>query len=216
MGLKRGIYNLPGWGSPGHFQKKVGYRELMRWDVVRLFVARYGYQSYLEIGSKKGDTFKQINCPVKHGVDPIGGIATHPVTSDKFFADLTADVLYDIIFIDGLHESEQVKRDIGNSLEHLAPGGTIVMHDCCPRNEAEQAQPRSQGIWTGDVWKAFVHYRRMPDLEMYVVDTNNGIGVIRRGKQEPLVIDNSTWKQFKRHRQKWLNLKSPQEFKDSL
>jgi predicted O-methyltransferase YrrM len=132
--------------------------------------------------------------------------------SDEFFSTLDRD--YDIIFIDGLHLAEQVKRDIHNALEHLAPWGVIVMHDCSPRNEAEQQvpQPPFLKIWTGDVWRAFVHYRRRSDLEMYVVDTNNGVGIIRRGWQEALVVDDPTFADFAHNRKAWLNLKTIEEF----
>jgi glycosyltransferase involved in cell wall biosynthesis len=218
-GVKQGgeVKNLPGWGSPGHFQKKTGYtpvsNEVMRWDIVQHLMKQNNYQRYLEIGVDKGKTFRSIRCKVKHGVDPRGHIATHRMTSDDFFAQLDG-ASYDLIFIDGLHEAEQVKRDIANSLEHLASGGTIVMHDCSPRNEGEQRvpRPRRQGIWTGDVWRAFVHYRRRPDLEMGVIDTNNGIGIIRRGVQEPIVVDNPTYSEFAANREAWLNLKSVEEF----
>jgi hypothetical protein len=210
------VENLPGWGHPAYAMKKLGYKGMLRGDVVQELIDRYEYASYLEIGTRNGETFKTIRCDLKHGVDPAGGKATtHPVTSDAFFRDLPPGTEYDLVFIDGLHEAEQVKRDIKNALEHLSPAGVVVMHDCSPRDEAEQRvpRPRRQGIWTGDVWRAFVHYRRRADLEMYVVDTNNGVGVIRRGEQVPLVVDNPAYAEFEENRAEWLNLKSVQEFK---
>jgi predicted O-methyltransferase YrrM len=65
---------------------------------------------------------------------------------------------FDIVFIDGLHISEQVVMDIQNSLDVLNPKGTIVMHDCLPINEAAQSRERLGDHWNGDVWKAFAHY----------------------------------------------------------
>ena len=145
----------------------------------------------------------------------MAGAATHVMTSDRFFSQLNGAAPYDIVFIDGLHEAEQVKRDIANALSHLSENGVIVMHDCSPRDEREQRVPKARGqrIWTGDAWRAFVHYRRCEDLEMYVVDTNNGVGVIRRGQQEPLVVDSPTYADFARNREAWLNLKSTVEFR---
>ena len=208
---KNTIANLPGWGGPKHFMSRTGWKGLSRTEIAQRLINRYDYQSYLEIGVDKGRTFKSIRCPLKHGVDPRGHPATYSMTSDEFFSTLDRD--YDVIFIDGLHEAEQVKRDIANALKHLTPGGVIVMHDCSPRSEKEQQVPRGkQKIWTGDVWKAFVHYRRRPDLEMYVVDTNNGIGVIRRGQQEPLVVDAPSFDEFVHNRKAWLNLKTIAEF----
>ena len=209
---KNTVINLPGWGRPRHFMNRTGWKGLSRIEIVQRLIDRYGYQSYLEIGVDKGRMFKSIRCPLKHGVDPRGKIATHSTTSDEFFS--TLDRNYDLVFIDGLHEAEQVKRDIHNALEHLAPGGVIVMHDCSPCNEREQQvpQPPKQAAWTGDVWRAFVHYRRRPDLEMYVVNTNNGVGIIRRGQQEPLMIDDPAYADFVRNREAWLNLKTIEEF----
>ena len=205
--------NLGGWGGPRHFMNRTRWKGLSRTEIVQRLINLYGYQSYLEIGVDKGRTFQFIRCPLKHGVDPRGNMATHTMTSDEFFS--TLDRNYDLIFIDGLHEAEQVKRDIHNALEHLSPGGVIVMHDCSPRNEREQQVPQPQRrmkAWTGDVWKAFVHYRRRPDLAMYVVNTNNGVGVIRRGRQTLLVVDNPTFADFAHNRKAWLNLKTVIEF----
>lgn len=208
---KNTVANLPGWGGPKHFMSRTGWKGLSRSEIVQRFITHYGYQSYLEIGVDRGETFNFIRCPLKHGVDPRRNVATHSMTSDEFFS--TLDRNYDLIFVDGLHEAEQVKRDIKNALEHLSPGGVIVMHDCNPRNEKEQQMPRGrQKIWTGDVWKAFVHYRRRPDLAMYVVDTNNGVGIIRRGRQEPLVVDDPTFADFVHNRKAWLKLKTTEKF----
>lgn len=212
-----GVVNLPGWGRPAYFQRKSGYKGMSRGDIVQSLIDRYDYKSYLEIGTRDGKTFNRVRCDLKHGIDPAGGKATtHPVTSDKFFSGLSADVLYDIIFIDGLHEAGQVKRDLSNALAHLSLDGVIVMHDCSPRNEAEQRvpKPRKQGIWTGNVWQAFIHFRSRADLEMYVVNTNNGVGVVRRGQQAPIVIENPTYAEFDKNRMDWLNLKSTRQFKD--
>ena len=136
------------------------------------------------------------------------------MTSDEFFRRFYDT--YDLIFIDGLHEAWQVKKDIANALKHLKPGGVIVMHDCKPRNEAEQTvpKPKPQKIWTGDAWKSFVELRQRDDLEMYVVDTNNGIGIIRPGSQEPLKIEAPLeYKHLKQNINQWLNLKTVHEFK---
>lgn len=206
------VRNIGGWGSPNHFQSKVKYKGVMRWDIIQHLINQKGYKSYLEIGVDEEDTWRHVKCDLKHGVDPKRG-GTHRMTSDEFFRRFYD--CYDLIFIDGLHEAGQVKKDIANALVHLNTGGTIVMHDCNPRNKAEQTVPKPSGqkIWTGDVWKAFVDYRRWANLDMYVVNTNNGIGVIKRGTQEPLIINKPTYEEFEKNKQEWLNLKSVIEFK---
>ena len=50
------------------------------------------------------------------------------MTSDEYFSKFKDK--FDIIFIDGLHHYEQVKKDIFNSLEILNSNGIILMHDC--------------------------------------------------------------------------------------
>ena len=209
------VQNLGGWGGTSHFQSTVKYKGAMRYDIIQYLIDQHGYKSYLEIGCDKNETFKRINCELKHGIDPKSG-GTHRMISDEFFRRFYDT--YDLIFIDGLHEAEQVKKDITNALKHLNPGGVIVMHDCKPRNEAEQTVPRLplQKIWIGDGWKAFVEFRQRDDLDMYVVDTNNGIGIIRHGIQEPLKIEAPLeYKHLKRNMDKWLNLKTVEWFKNA-
>ena len=53
------------------------------------------------------------------------------MTSDDFFRDNKEK--FDLIFIDGLHETNQVDRDIENSLKFINKGGTILLHDCLPK-----------------------------------------------------------------------------------
>ena len=105
--------------------------------------------------------------------------------SDDFFESLDKNVKFDLIFIDGLHHYDQVLRDIRNSLKHLNKGGTIVCHDMLPDNEEMQIVPRQVESWTGDCWKAWAYLRMTrKDLSMIVLDTDHGIGIICRGRQE--------------------------------
>jgi hypothetical protein len=84
-----------------------------------------------------------------------------------------------IILIDGLHHSDQVDRDIVNSLKHLAPHGKLVLHDCNPQSIEHQEVPRRTGIWNGDVWKSAAKLRCTNDeLQIHVVDADWGVGVI--------------------------------------
>lgn len=213
LGGKKEIANLAGWGGPKHFQSTVKYKGVMRFDIIQYLIQQNEYSSYLEIGVDKKHTWNNIECDVKHGVDP-NKHCTFKMTSDDFFKQNQNK--YDIVFIDGLHQHEQIKRDIQNSLDCLNPGGVIVMHDCNPRNEREQLPQREQGqrVWIGEGWKAFVEFRQRPDLEMYVVNTNNGVGIIRFGMQKPIKIEGGLeYKHLKKNKDKWLNLKTVAEFR---
>ena len=98
------------------------------------------------------------------------------MTSDQFFSNNKE--FFDCVFIDGLHEYHQVRKDISNSLKFLNDGGIILLHDCLPNNYYEQATPRCQWTWNGDVWKAIVEFRRSKDIDVYTCYADYGIGVI--------------------------------------
>ena len=124
------------------------------------------------------------------GVDPLSNYnkVTFNITSDEFFK-INKDK-FDIVFIDGLHISDQVILDIENSLKILNPRGTIIMHDCLPNCEGAQDIVKSQDHWNGDVWKAFAHYRAFPNLTMFTMISDQGLGIIKYGKQEAYVLPN--------------------------
>jgi predicted O-methyltransferase YrrM len=51
----------------------------------------------------------------------------HPIYSDVFFK--TCIWMYDVIYIDGDHSYEQVKKDFTNAWKFLKPGGLLIGHD---------------------------------------------------------------------------------------
>ena len=154
-----------------------------RSNLINYLIGLYGYKSYLEIGVDIGANFEQVICDYKVGVDPANKYEklTYNITSDEFF-ESNKDK-FDIVFIDGLHISDQVIKDIQHSLDVLSPKGTIIMHDCLPNSEAAQSRERLGDHWNGDVWKAFAHYRKNPDLVMFTVNTDQGLGFIKKGNQ---------------------------------
>ena len=146
-----------------------------RKEVVQNIIVKKNYKKYLEIGCFDDELFNHINCLKKVGVDPISG-GTIRVTSNQFFSNNKE--FFDCVFIDGLHEYHQVRKDISNSLKFLNDGGIILLHDCLPNNYYEQATPRCQWTWNGDVWKAIVETRRSKDIDVYTCYADYGIGVI--------------------------------------
>ncbi|HVX16308.1 MAG TPA: class I SAM-dependent methyltransferase [Pirellulales bacterium] len=179
----------------------------------------YRYRTYLEVGVAGGDCFAAVQAAVKIGVDPDPLVREHNIpggllfccTSDVFFAALNGRNFFDLVFIDGLHQHEQVYRDVVYALDNLGVGGTIVLHDCNPRNEAMQRVPRVQDEWTGDCWKAIVRLRASrPDLKVSVLDTDYGLGVVQRGRSQPLRLakrwDELTWNDLMAQREELLGL----------
>lgn len=150
-----------------------------RIDLINYVIKKLSFKRYLEIGVSAGACFNNIIIDEKVGVDPDGNsAATLKITSDEFFKQNTKK--FDLIFIDGLHEEDQVLKDINNSIAALSDNGLILCHDMLPETKEAQIVPRQQDIWNGDCWKAFVKLRATRQyLTMCTIDTDYGIGVIQ-------------------------------------
>lgn len=186
-----------------------------RLDIINILAKKNEAQSYLELGVFRGEVFDHVKVSNKVGVDPDRkSKATLFLTSDDFFA--YNGQKFDIIFIDGLHYSEQVEKDIDNSLNILKPNGFIICHDMLPYSENMQKIPRITKAWTGDCWKAWVKIRSFrKDLFMFVVDTDYGCGIIQKGSQQVIDISNIelTYNNFILHKNSWMNIISINTFK---
>ena len=96
---------------------------------------------------------------------------------------------FDVIFIDGLHVYEQVRRDVLNALRHVSVGGWIVLHDMFPRNWVEEHVPRISTLWVGDMWKVALELARSPDVDFKILSIDYGVGVLRIPKERPSIPD---------------------------
>lgn len=194
-----------------------------RTDLLNFLAEKYNLQRYLEIGVQDPKhNFDKIKCAAKNGVDPnvIGTPGIYQLTSDEFFHihNLNAEhsgitKIFDLIFIDGLHTAEQVKKDFENSLKVLSPGGFIVLHDCNPEKEEHTIVPRPKpvGHWNGDV------YRFACSILSYgfrVVDIDNGCGVFEHRDPDSYMIEDKpiVWGEFDKNRKELLSLISWEEF----
>lgn len=177
-------------------------------------IAKKGFISYLEIGVHvPANNFDLIKCKFKIGVDP-NGRANFTGTSDEYFKHNKQS--FDCIFIDGLHWSEQVRKDFENSLQCLNDGGVIFIHDTDPKEERFSVYPRQEPRrWNGDVFKfisTLSSYEgidwRTPDIEA------NGITVIKRNTRvayDPPFKD-IDWQTFRNNRKQLLQLCTKEEF----
>ena len=197
---------------------------VQRYDIINHLIEKYKLINYLEIGVFKGENIREVKAIHKDGVDPGAERFTtpevnYPMTSDEFFKLLEGhdEIKYDIIFIDGLHYSEQVDKDIQNSLKHVVEGGFIVLHDCNPISYEAQIIPRETVVWNGNVWKAFVEFKlNNPTYNCCVVDTDFGVGVIHNlGTDYKLDTKVEDWEYFNSNRKELLNLISWDEFKEA-
>ena len=196
-----------------------------RTSIIQSLSSHLAAESYLEVGLGDGAHFSQIPIARKCSVDPSAGrmpasTPTHQLTSDAFFA--ANQETFDLIFIDGLHHAETVKRDITNALAVLRPGGVIVCHDMNPSTDEMQRVPREQVEWTGDCWRAWVGLRQeRGDLQMFVIDTDYGVGVIYPNGEPKTprlqlpagkALEEMSFDDFEAHRGEWLPLIAPSEF----
>jgi hypothetical protein len=132
---------------------------------------------YLEIGCASNALFDSVASLNKVGVDPASG-GTHRMTSDDFFADNKE--IFDVVFIDGLHEYDQVHRDTVNALQSVKVGGYIAFHDFLPATWKEHHVPRISIPWTGDCWKVAVQLMESKGVEFVVLDIDHGVGLIKK------------------------------------
>ena len=190
-------------------------QDYFRWDMIEYLIKKNNYKKYLEIGCDQNQLFSRINIQNKVGVDPVSGGNVRE-TSDSFFEKNRE--MFDIIFIDGLHIYEQVKRDILNSIKYLNDEGVILIHDCLPDSMAKQAVPRYKMQWNGDVWKAIVDLRQNADLEIFTCEIDQGIGIIKKNKNTSILkidkpIQKLKFKDYYKNYKNYMRIISLEEFK---
>ena len=159
-----------------------------RVSIVNLLVSANPGGDYLEIGCASNLLFDSVMAAHKTGVDPVSG-GTHRQTSDDFFRD-HPDARFDVVFIDGLHLYDQVRRDLVNSLRSVRKGGWIGLHDLLPRDWIEEhVPPLSTAGWTGDGWKVAFELIASPDVDFRLLAIDHGVGVLRVLADQPRLAD---------------------------
>ena len=201
-----------------NFKGKLEYNfpsDYYRWDLIKYLINKYNYIDYLEIGCDQDQLFSKIDIQNKVGVDPVSG-GNLRKTSDEFFK--ANNKKFDLVFIDGLHTYEQVKKDIINSLDCLKENGVVLVHDCMPDCMSKQAVPRYRMTWNGDVWKAIVDLRHYGDLNIYTCEIDQGIGIIKKEKNTSILkvdkkIKDLKFKDYYENYNKYLRVININEFK---
>lgn len=212
-----------------------------RTEIINFFLSLTESKNYLEIGVRDPNkNFIKIDCKNKYSVDPGIEFIENPVdfkmTSDDFFESLNKNridqlfnVKFDVIFIDGLHISNQVEKDIANSLNYIEEDGFIILHDCNPPSEYHQREnydfinSPAGPFWNGTTWKAFYKFRHKEKLFSICFDSDWGVGVISKNKL-PLfntiegLIKNEFYEYnlLDENREEFLNLHNFEEWKVNL
>lgn len=189
----------------------------MKHEIINRIIAETESKSYLEIGYGDGANFNKIECENKFACDPAtvemevkdkegNVIKTFFPTSDEYFETVTND--FDVIFIDGLHHADQVRKDIINAMKCNAKA--VVIHDTLPKTKEMQEVPRIQKEWTGDVWRAVVGFiESYPDVNVVTYRADYGLSVIYpEGKKIRKHLENMemTYEEFKENEVELLNI----------
>jgi len=179
-------------------------------EIINRIIQEVGGENYAEIGYGDGANFKQIKSHYKASCDPNykgNDHACHKGDSDSFF-EANKETQIDVIFIDGLHHADQVRKDIINALKCNAKA--IILHDTIPPTEAHQIVPRKQTSWTGDCWRAVVGFKQSyPDVKLETYRSDYGLTVIfPEGKKVKKHFENKemTYDEFKENEVKLLNI----------
>jgi hypothetical protein len=156
-------------------------------ELLNALAKKYGLNSYLEIGvQNKANNYNKIICQNKVGVDPaVNDSEIRGMTSDAYFEaikDNNPAPVFDLIFIDGLHHADQVKRDFENSLRCLSDNGFIVIHDVLPENEAGTIVPRETKQWWGSTYQWAMTIGTYKDIMYETFDIDNGCMLVWKRK----------------------------------
>ncbi len=163
-------------------------------ELIVMLAKLYKPWNYLEIGTQRGYTF----CKVAPYVERAWAVDIHiegkvfrsaydcfETTSDRFFKTHAQSVclshgLFDMVFIDGLHTSRQVVKDVINALKYIVVGtGLILVHDTYPITKRLEGPDR---CW--DAWKAIHELKLTHGTKLFEMITlpgpYYGLTLIRR------------------------------------
>lgn len=176
-------------------------------EILNAIARRYGYTSYLEICTHyTGGSYHRIDgeqltrrkrlmygCAPDHDDGSPIDLRTEAESGEGLFARLLqSGERFELIFVDPDHTYASSSRDLVFALQLLAPGGTIMIHDCNP-GSPELARPEYQtGDWCGVTYAAYLDVALGTEGYSYVtVDTDWGCGILSQDDR---------WKRFSKSR----------------
>lgn len=183
---------------------------ITRPEAVQRLLSLYDRPRYLEIGVCKGATFHNVSAYEKVAVDPkfqfdvddaratAPNATYHEVPSDEYFGSIAdPDEKFDVIFLDGLHTSEQTLRDFMSAILLLRNNGVILIDDVRPPTYLASIPNRSNFFkvrrfvksrdqrWMGDVYRLVYFIQTFAQQFTYAIITDNhGQAVVWRKRRE--------------------------------
>ena len=95
----------------------------------------------------------------------------HHMTSDKYFIECKKE--YDIIYVDGDHSYQQVKKDADNAWKFLKAGGIMIGHDIIHKNNFRNDSDYG-------VAQAFAEFISEQNVEAIIYPPHPGLIVIKK------------------------------------
>jgi len=143
-------------------------------------------ERYLEIGVFQGKCLNKIQTHAKecYAVDVNfvrknfdKNVFLFQMTSDAFFNTIPKDLKFDMVFIDGDHNKDQVYKDFMNVKDRIIDDGFVIFHDSYPINEAMLSPHLCENSWEAvrDI-KAQFH----AEWEILTLPFNPGLTLMKR------------------------------------
>jgi hypothetical protein len=169
-------------------------------------ISDLNYKSYLELGVSVGESWKLISCENKIGVDNNINVANefdgvvHSTTDDYF---LNNQNKFDLIYIDALHEKNQVYKDFKNSFNALNDSGIIIFHDINPLDISQTHFNSS-----GDIFELWIELSNT--YKVYTIKGTAGDSVVVFIKSEntkfiDIEVKDYTYQFFSENRERFIS-----------
>ena len=165
------------------------------------------YQSYLELGVSLGESWNRITCDKKIGVDNDINVTNkfdvviHSTTDDYF---LNNNDKFDLIYIDALHEKNQVYKDFKNSFNVLNDSGVIIFHDVNPFDISQTHFNNS-----GDVFELWIELAKT--YKVYIIKNEydgDSVGIFIKSKNSKFIdieVKDYTYQFFSENREDFIS-----------
>lgn len=158
-------------------------------SVVKAY-SRFRRPVYVEIGVDQGHTMRHVSpyAVESHAVDvtfeqvhgPLGtNVSRWEMPSDEFFRkaqamrEVGATKMFDVVFIDGDHDGDQVTKDLWNALEVTHDDGTVILHDTHPM------EPQYLH-WTSTAYEARMKAEADPSLATWTIPLFPGLTLVSK------------------------------------
>lgn len=107
------------------------------------------------------------------------------ITRDNFYIEMqkikNRGETFDLIALDSFHDYQCSYEDFELCLQSLGKHGVMLSHDCAPASVELAESNYREGSWCGQTYASLIKFGRFhPELAITVLDTDTGVGIIRR------------------------------------